>query len=365
MNEHAKYMSLALKLAKKAEGMTSPNPMVGAVVVKKDKILGQGYHKKAGLPHAEVEAFNNAERKKNSVKGASLYVTLEPCCHEKKRTPPCVRAIIEKKISKVYVAMLDPNPKVSGNGVKLLRKNGIQVEVGILEEKAKALNEAFTKYITTKKPFVVLKLAATMDGKIAAYTGDSKWIGSPNQRSFAHKLRNQVDGIMVGIETVLKDNPSLNVRLTKKTRDPIPIALDRKLRIPLESNILKIHERSIIATSNKSKARKVENLKKLGATILKIREDKNGRLNLKELMTKLGRMEIMSVLIEGGSKVAASAIKSGIVDKVVFFYSPKIVGSEGISMIGELGISTIAKSLQINNIKIRKIKDEVMVEGYL
>lgn len=365
MDKHTKYMSLALKLAKKAEGMTSPNPMVGAVLVKKDKVIGRGYHKKAGQPHAEIEAFSDASKKKNSIKGASLYVTLEPCCHEKKRTPPCVRAIIEKKISKVYVAMLDPNPKVSGNGVKVLRANGIQVEVGILEHKVKALNEAFTKYITTKKPFVILKLAATMDGKIAAYTGDSKWIGSPTQRSFAHKLRNQVDGIMVGIETVLKDNPSLNVRLAKKSEDPVPIALDRKLRIPLESNLLKIHERSIIATADISKTRKIEKLQSLGANILKIKEDKNGRLNLKELMRKLGKMEIMSVLIEGGSKVAASALKSGIVDKVVFFYSPKIVGSEGISMIGELGISTVKRSVGIKNIQITKIGDEVMIEGYL
>ncbi|MGB3727900.1 MAG: bifunctional diaminohydroxyphosphoribosylaminopyrimidine deaminase/5-amino-6-(5-phosphoribosylamino)uracil reductase RibD [Thermodesulfobacteriota bacterium] len=365
MDKHTKYMSLALKLARKAEGMTSPNPMVGAVIVKRDKILGQGYHKKAGLPHAEIEAFNDAAKKKNSITASTLYVTLEPCCHEGKRTPPCVKAIIEKKISKVYIAMLDPNPKVSGNGVKQLRESGIEVEVGTLEDKAKVLNEAFTKYITTKKPFVILKLAATMDGKIAAFTGDSKWIGSPNQRTFAHKLRNKVDGIMVGIETVLKDNPSLNVRLAKKKTDPIPIALDRKLRIPLDSNLLKIHERSIIATSDLSKTNKVEKLQNLGASLLKIKEDKNGRLNLKELMTKLGKMEIMSVLIEGGSKVAASALKSDIVDKVVFFYSPKIVGSEGISMIGELGISTITKSLQVKNTKITKIHDEVMIEGYL
>ena len=365
MDKHTKYMSLALKLAKKAEGMTSPNPMVGAVVVKKDSIIGRGYHKKAGLPHAEIEAFNDALKKKNSINGATLYVTLEPCCHTNKRTPPCVRAIIEKKISKVYVAMLDPNPKVSGNGIRMLRKNGIEVEVGLLQDQAKVLNEAFTKYITTGKPFVILKLAATMDGKIAAYTGDSKWIGSPVQRKYAHQLRNKVDGVMVGIETVLRDNPSLNVRLVEKTADPIPIVLDRKLRIPMESNLLNIHESSIIATSDQSKPRKAERLQDLGATILHIKEDKSGRLNLKELSRKLGKHEIVSVLIEGGSKVAASALKSGIVDKVVFFYSPKIVGSEGISMIGELGISTIKKSLEIKNTKIKRINDEIMIEGYL
>ena len=358
-------MSFALKLAKKAGGMTSPNPLVGAVIVKKNKIIGQGYHKKAGLPHAEIEAFSDAAKKKNSTKGATLYVTLEPCCHENKRTPPCVKAIIEKKISRVYVAMLDPNPKVSGNGVKMLRKNGIEVEVGLLEEKAQKLNEAFTKYITTGKPFVILKLAATLDGKIAAFTGDSKWIGSPNQRKFAHQLRNQADGILVGIETVLKDNPSLNVRLTKKTADPIPIILDRNLRTPLDSNLLKIHDHAIIATSNTKKTKLIKQLEEVGAIVLHIKEDKNGLLNLKELTRKLGKLEIMSVLIEGGSKVAASALKSGIVDKVVFFYAPKIVGSEGISMIGELGIPEIKKSLSLKNIKVTKIKDEVMIEGYL
>lgn len=365
MDNNTKYMSLALKLAKKAQGMTSPNPMVGAVIVKKDHIIGQGYHKKAGLPHAEIEAFNDAIKKNKTVNGATLYVTLEPCCHDNKRTPPCVHAIIEKKISKVYVAMLDPNPKVSGKGVRLLRKHGIKVEVGLLGEKAEKLNEAFTKFITTGKPFVILKLAATMDGKIAAYTGDSKWIGSPNQRKYAHQLRNNCDGILVGIETVIKDNPSLNVRLAKKTADPVPIVLDRKLRIPLNSNLLQIHEQSIIATSGTSRPRKLKQLEQVGATILNIKEDKNGLLNFKELSRKLGKLEIMSVLIEGGSKVAASALKSGIVDKVVFFYAPKIVGSEGISMIGELGISTIKKSISIKDIKVTKIKDEVMIEGYL
>ena len=365
MDQHTKYMSLALRLAKKAQGMTSPNPLVGAVIVKRGKIIAQGYHRKAGLAHAEIEAFKDAVKKKNSVKGATLYVTLEPCCHKDKRTPPCVDAIIEKQISKVFVATLDPNPKVSGNGVKMLRKSGIEVEVGILEDRAKELNEAFSKYIATGRPFVILKLAATMDGKIAAYTGDSKWIGSHEQRKYAHRLRNNVDGIMVGIETVLKDNPSLNVRLSKKNRDPIPIVLDSKLRIPLESTLLAIHERSIIVTSSGLKPRKSEKLENQGATILRIKKDKNGVLNLKELQKKLGKLELTSILIEGGSKVAASALKNGIVDKIVFFYAPKIVGSEGISMIGELGIPTIKKSLQLKKMKIKKFQNEIMVEGYL
>ena len=366
MNQNEKYMSLALRLAKKGEGTTSPNPLVGAVLVKRGKIVGQGFHKKAGFAHAEIAAFNDAAKKQNSIKGSTLYVTLEPCCHLKKRTPPCTEAIIEKGISKVFVSMLDPNPEVAGNGVKMLRKSGIEVEVGLLEEKARELNEAFAKYITTRKPFVILKLASTLDGKIAAYTGDSKWIGSPTQRKHAHELRAKVDGILVGIDTVLKDNPSLNVRLVNRADvDPIPIVLDSKLRIPLESNLLKIHENIIIATSEKTKTRKLQQLQNLGAKILYIKQDKNGQLNLNELMRKLGKAEIMSVLIEGGSKVAASALKSKIVDKLVFFYAPKIVGSDGISMIGELGIPTIKKSIEIKDIRTKKIKDEIVVEGYL
>ncbi len=366
MNYHEKHMSLALRLAKKGEGTTSPNPLVGAVLVKRGKIIGKGYHKKAGLAHAEIEAFNDAAKKKNSTKGATLYVTLEPCCHTNKRTPPCVKAIIEKGVSKVYVSMLDPNPEVAGKGVKFLRRNGIEVEVGLLSDMAKKQNEAFTKYITTRKPFVILKLATTLDGKIAAYTGDSKWIGSPAQRKHAHELRAKVDGIMVGIETVLKDNPSLNVRLSNKTNmDPIPIVLDSKLRIPLDSNLLKIHESIIIVTSDKSKPRKVQQLQNLGATILYIKNDRRRQLNLRELMRRLGKSEIMSVLIEGGSKVAASALKSKVVDKVVFFYAPKIVGSEGISMIGDLAIPSIKKSIQIKNVRTKKIDDEIMIEGYL
>lgn len=358
-------MAYAIKLAKKARGMTSPNPMVGAVLVRKGKIIGQGYHKKAGLPHAEIEAFNDASKNKNLIAGATLYVTLEPCCHDNKRTPPCIKAIIEEKISKVFVAMLDPNPVVSGKGVEMLRKNGIEVEVGLLEEKARELNEAFTKFITSRKPFVILKLAATLDGKIAAYTGDSKWIGSPTQRKHAHQLRNQVDAILVGIETVLKDNPNLNIRLARKTADPTPVVLDNNLRIPLNSNLLQIHDSCILATSDTKNKAKSDKLTSLGASILKIKKDRNGHLNMKELMRKLGKKEIMSLLIEGGSKVAASALKSGIVDKIVFFYSPKIIGSEGISMIGDLGVSSIKKSYKIKNIKVTKLKNEIMVEGYL
>jgi len=365
-NLDEKYMSLALRLAKKAEGMTSPNPLVGAVIVKRGKILGKGYHKKAGLPHAEIEAFLDAERKGYSLKGSTLYVTLEPCCHTGKKTPPCANAILEKGISRVVVGCLDLNPKVSGKGVEILRGKDIKVEVGVLEDKCRETNEAFFKYINTGIPFVVLKLAATLDGKIATSTGDSKWIGSEIQRRYAHKLRNRVDAIVVGIETVLRDDPQLTVRLRKKVnRQPTPVVLDSRLRIPFESQLLKVHRFPIIATTRLSNSDKAYELEKRGARVLLVDEDEKRRVDILGLAKKLGEMEITSILIEGGSEVAASFLKKDLVDKVVFFYAPKIIGAEGIGMIGKLGISKVSEAFSIRKTKVKTIGEEFVVEGYI
>jgi diaminohydroxyphosphoribosylaminopyrimidine deaminase/5-amino-6-(5-phosphoribosylamino)uracil reductase len=365
-NLDEKFMSLAVSLAKKAEGMTSPNPLVGAVVVKGGKIRGKGYHKKAGLPHAEVEAFLDAERKGHNLKGSTLYVTLEPCCHPDKRTPPCVDAIIDKGISKVVVGTLDLNPKVRGKGIERLRQSGIEVVVGTLEERCKEINLHFFKYITTGDPFVILKLAATLDGKIATFSGDSKWIGSQTQRKYAHELRNKVDAILVGIETVTKDNPRLTVRLEEKNnRQPIPVVLDSMLKISPESALFKAHESPIIATTSLYKDTKIRELENLGARVLVINGDDKGHVDLKSLVKKLGGMEIISILIEGGSEVAASALKNGIVDKIIFFYAPKIIGADGISMIGPLGISKVSEALTLGNIELKKIGEEFVVEGNL
>jgi diaminohydroxyphosphoribosylaminopyrimidine deaminase / 5-amino-6-(5-phosphoribosylamino)uracil reductase len=363
---HEKYMSLAVRLAKKAEGLTSPNPLVGAVLVKKGKIIGKGYHKKAGLPHAEIEAFKDAERKKNDIKGSTLYVTLEPCCHTEKRTPPCTGVIIEKGITEVIVGSLDPNPKVSGNGVKTLRRKGIVVRAGVIEDKARELNEAYNKYIVTGTPFVTLKLAATLDGKIATHTGDSKWIGSEAQRKMGHRLRNMSDAVMVGIETLLKDDPSLNVRLYNNTgKQPVPIVIDTKLRTPVRSNIFSIHERVIIVTGRSPDKIKKKRLEDRGATIMETGLGRDGLLDLRELAGELGENELTSVLIEGGSRTAAQSLKSGIVDKVVFFYAPKLVGADGLSMVGKLGTSAIKDALLITRLNIKKFGDEFMIEGYI
>lgn len=364
-NKNIKYMELALKLAKKGEGMTSPNPLVGAVLVKNGRIIGKGYHKKAGMPHAELEAFADARKKGNKISGSSLYVNLEPCCHTGKRTPPCTEAVIREKILKVFIGMSDPNPKVKGLGIKKLRRAGIEVESGILEEESKKLNKIFIKHITTGLPYVLLKMAVTVDGKIATQSGDSKWIGSERQREYAHELRNQMDSVLVGINTVLLDNPSLNVRISKKkVSQPVPIILDNKLKTPLKSNILNIHEIAIIACSKDTKKSKIKLMENTGATVLPLSTDKKGNIRIKTLFKKLVKMDITSVLIEGGSKVASSVIREGLVDEINVFYSPKIVGGDGLSMISDLNIQKMEKAIRLKNIHIKKFGQEFMLEGY-
>jgi len=365
-DKNTEFMRLALRLARKAEGMTSPNPLVGAVLVNKGNIIGTGYHKKAGLPHAEIEAFNDAKRKGNRIKGATLYVNLEPCCHDYKRTPPCTNAIIENKVSKVFVGITDPNPKVRGRGVRRLRRAGIEVVSGLLKKESEAINKVFFKYIKEQMPYVVLKLASTLDGKIATQTGDSKWIGSEKQREIAHQLRNKMDSVLVGVNTLIKDDPSLNVRINKKRiSQPLPVVLDSMLRTPLDSNIFKVHENCIIVASENSGKRKRKLLEQKGAKIIYSKPDISGNLNLKRVLRELSKMEITSVLIEGGSQVASSALNGGIVDKIVLFYSPKIVGGDGISMVSSLGIKQMNKALNFKDIYIKKFGNELMIEADL
>lgn len=360
-----KHMTTALKLALRAQGKTSPNPLVGAVLVKNGRVIGKGYHKKAGLPHAEIEAFEDARKNNKTITGGTLYVTLEPCCHKGKRTPPCVDSIIREKVSRVVVSSLDPNPKVSGKGVSKLRRNGIEVITGVLEEKSSEINEDYIKYITKGVPFVVLKLAATLDGKIASSTGDSKWIGSETQRRYAHILRSRYDAVMTGIGTVLSDDPSLNVRLKGAHKDPVPVVLDSNLKTPPKANLMRIHDEPIIAATRPVDKDKKKKLQSLGARVLTVKKDKDGQVDMKDLMHRLGELEIMSVLIEGGSEVAGKALKSGIVDKISFFYAPKIVGADGLSMIGGLDIKKISGSIKVRSLKVKKIGDEFMAEGYI
>ena len=358
------FMKKALRLALRAEGCTSPNPVVGAVCVLGGRIVGRGYHKKAGFPHAEIEAFADAGRKGISLKGATLYVTLEPCCHTDKLTPPCTDAIIPSGVSEVVVGSIAPNPKVSGKGVAKLRENGIAVRTGVLGKECTEANEFFNKHVVSGIPFVILKCAATIDGKIASPTGHSKWIGSETQRKMAHRLRKKVDGVIVGINTVQKDNPGLDARMVKgNVRQPIPVVLDSRLRISPKAKIFNVHPRCVIATTQAAESAEELRLSELGADIVRL--GKANRVPPAELLYNLGAMGMCGVMVEGGSRVGASFLREGLVDKIVFFYSPKIIGGDGISMIGNLAKNSIDEAVNIRNIRIKRFGDEIMVEGYL
>ncbi len=379
------FMKRALTLAAKARGMTSPNPMVGAVLVKNRQIIAEDYHKKAGEPHAEVLAILKAE---NKAKDSTLYVTLEPCCHFDKRTPPCTKAIIDSGIKKVFVAMKDPNPKVSGKGIEELKKHDIEVINGIFEDKAKRLNEAYIKFITTKMPFVILKTAMTLDGKIATPEGQSKWITGEKARKIVHQMRGSVDAILTAAGTVKADNPELTVRVqgfrssgVQETKNPKRIVIDPNLEIPLNYNIFDVPPETIVIAkqsqkpapagfkrgsqvwSQESKERKIKTLLEKGVKII---EYEGERVDLKWLMKMLGETGIVSVMIEGGASLNAYALQDGIVDKVVFFIAPKIIGGKGsIPAVGGNVFRRLEDAHRIGDIKIKRVGDDLMIEGYI
>jgi diaminohydroxyphosphoribosylaminopyrimidine deaminase/5-amino-6-(5-phosphoribosylamino)uracil reductase len=360
-----KFMLDAIRLAKKGLGKVSPNPLVGAVLVKGDRIIGKGYHRFFGGPHAEVNALKSAGK---TAREADMYINLEPCCHYGK-TPPCTDALIEAKIGRVFIGMADPNPAVSGRGIKRLKKAGIGVETGILEDKCRRLNEIFIKFITTQTPFVILKAALTLDGKMATFTGDSKWITCEKSRRLVHRIRSEVDAVMVGIGTVIADDPLLTVRLYKTVKkNPLRIVVDSSLGISKNSRLLQpgLAENTIIATSlQKTDSRKAHSIENTGAQVLGV-PLKNNRVDIKELLKLLGQKAVASLLIEGGSELNASALSSGIVDKVMLFYAPKIIGGrDAISMVGGEGVEKIAEAIKVEDISIRGINSDFLVEGYI
>jgi diaminohydroxyphosphoribosylaminopyrimidine deaminase/5-amino-6-(5-phosphoribosylamino)uracil reductase len=358
------YMKIAIAQAKKARGRVSPNPLVGAVVVKKGEIVGVGYHHRAGSPHAEINALACAGRK---ARNADLYVTLEPCSHYG-RTPPCVDAIVENKIKNVIIGMTDPNPLVAGKGVARLRRAGIGIESGILEEECRRLNEFYIKYITRKTPFVILKVASTLDGNIATRTGDSRGITCEKSLRIVHQLRDQVDAIMVGVGTVKVDDPLLTTRLARKPgKDPLRIIVDSSLSISPRAKVFNRYSEAgvIVATTNRASLRKKKHLEKMGVRIISVAA-KEGAVDLKRLMKALGKLEITSILLEGGTRLITSALKDGMVDKILFFYAPKILGgrlSHGITA-GE-GVDRISQALRVRDVMVKKCGDDVLVEGYL
>lgn len=350
------FLAKTLKLAEKGLGWTFPNPMVGAVIVKNNQILASGYHRKAGFPHAEIEALNSL---KTSLKNATLYVNLEPCSHFGK-TPPCVGAIIASGITKVVCCTLDPNPSVAGKGVRELEQAGIKVEVGTLKNEAEILNEAFFTFHRKKRPFIALKFASSLDGKIATSDGNSKWITNEKARDFARKLRSQYQAVIIGINTVLKDNPHLGVRRNNK-KDPLRIILDSTLKIPYDSSVLRDNN-ILIATTTKADQKKQKILQQRGVPLLIFEQN---LIPLHKLLEELRKMEIISILVEGGGKVSGSFLDQQLIDKVYAFHAPILIGGEkAINAIDGEGIQTIADAIHLKNISYRKFDDNLLTIGY-
>lgn len=359
------YMRRALELAGRGFGMTSPNPMVGAVVVKNGKVLGEGYHKMVGKPHAEVEALKKISE--TDAAGSTMYVTLEPCNHHG-RTPPCTDLLISRKIARVVVPHADPNPLVAGQGFRVLRKAGVQVDVGLLEKEARRLNEAFITFHTLRRPFITAKWAMTLDGRIATESGESKWITNEKSRMYVHEVRSCVDAVMVGIGTVLQDNPMLNVRLSDyNRRQPKRIIVDGNLRIPLRAKCLEnsyIGE-CIIATTELAPADKVARLEESGHVVLKLK-GRRGLMDLKELIARLRDFEIQSLLCEGGSSMHGGLLTAKLVDKVIAFVAPKMIGGdEAKRPIAGWGVATMKRALVLEDVRTRTFDEDMCLEGYV
>lgn len=342
------FIKETLRLAKKGIGQTNPNPMVGAVIVKGGKIIGKGYHRRIGLPHAEIEAITYARRgsfgmspqgrRLASLKGATLYVNLEPCVHFGK-TPPCVDAIIQSSVKRVVCSTKDPNPKVHGRGLEKLKQAGIAVSVGILEDEARSLNEAFFTFHEKKRPFIAIKFASSLDGKMATRSGDSKWITNKKARNFAKKIRNQYQAVLVGINTVLKDDPNLG--------NGLRIILDSALKIPIDSSVLR-DTNVLIATTGSANKEKLKTLKKLGIHPIKFR---GKQVPLKKFLSKLYEREIISIFVEGGVTVHGSFLSEALVDKVYAFYAPILIGEA----------KTLNQAIHLNNASLKRFDDNFLI----
>lgn len=351
------FVKQAIKLAKRGLGWTNPNPMVGAIIVKNGKIIAKGYHKRVGLPHAEIEAMRAA---KSGVKGSTLYTNLEPCSHFG-RTPPCVQALIQAGISRIVCSTLDPNPKVQGQGVKLLKKAGVKVSVGLLEKEARFLNEAFFTFHQKKRPFIAIKFAASLDGKIATKTGESKWITNEGARRYARKLRTEYQAVLVGINTVLKDNPNLGLNPHTKFKEPLRIILDPELKITLRSQVLRDNNVLIITTEIANKE-KLKELKKRRVPIISYRSK---TIPLTALLEDLRKREIVSTLVEGGGETIGNFIDQGLVDKIYAFYSPIIIGGkEAISAVSGKGIKNLKSAIHLSSPSFKYFGDNLLIVGH-
>jgi diaminohydroxyphosphoribosylaminopyrimidine deaminase/5-amino-6-(5-phosphoribosylamino)uracil reductase len=351
-----RYMKRALQLARRGRGKVSPNPMVGAVIVRADRIIAEGWHRIFGADHAEIDALKRASV---SVRGATIYVTLEPCCHWGK-TPPCVDTLIKQGIKRVVIGTLDPNPLVDGKGAQILRDHGIKVTVGILESAARRLNEIYFHYIQTGLPFITIKYAQSLDGRIATLQGNSRWLSSERARKFAHRLRAQHDAVMVGIGTVLADDPQLTVRLIKG-KNPLRICLDSNLRIPLNAQVLQDEGETLIVTTDVHAEDKIEKIRKVGKEVLVVQSQMNELVDLKALMKILVDRGIASILVEGGSELITSLLKEDLVKRMVVITAPLILG-KGVEAIGDLGISDLGKAIKPSSCELKRMDEDVVFD---
>jgi diaminohydroxyphosphoribosylaminopyrimidine deaminase/5-amino-6-(5-phosphoribosylamino)uracil reductase len=362
-------MTQALALAAKAQGRTHPNPMVGAIVVRGHRIVGRGYHRRAGGPHAEVFALRQAGRR---AAGGTLYVTLEPCSHTDKRTPPCSPLVLDSGVRRVVIAQQDPNPLVRGRGIRALKRAGLLVEVGCCAQEARNLNAAYSHWMETGRPLVTLKAGMTLDGKIATASGESRWITGEAARRDAHRLRSQVDAILVGIETVLHDDPSLTARVSDRPKrlarhQPIRVVLDSRLRIPTGARVLSALEEAptVIATTKRASGRKIRLLRQRGVDVL-VLPDKNGRVSVRHLCRHLGRLGARHLLVEGGAILNAEMLRSGLTDRIVLYVAPLLLGGDNAK--GFLGGSSpahLADSVLVDNLTIQYSGRDMVIKGVL
>lgn len=363
MDTDERFMWMALDLARQGRGRTSPNPITGAVVTQGSEVVGTGYHQAAGLPHAEIVALRKAGEK---ARGATLYVNLEPCAHHG-RTGPCTDAIIKAGISRVVAAIEDPNPLVSGRGFSQLESAGIKVKRGVLDQKASRLNEVFIKYITSGLPFVGVKVAMSLDGKIGTKTGESHWITGEKSRQFVHRLRDQSDVIMVGIETVLKDDPLLTTRIVGgQGRDSVRVIVDSTARLPLDARVIGAdsHTRTILAVTDQSSREKIKALTDRGVEVIVIPQ-RDKRVDLRELMKKLAERELTTVLVEGGGTLNFSLLEQSLVDKLFIFIAPLLIGGqESPTAFSGSGISALSSAWSVDNIELKQFDQDLLLIGY-
>ena len=349
------FMKRALTLAELGRGKTFTNPLVGCVIVKNNLIIGQGWHKKFGSNHAEINAIENAKQNNFNLEGSTLYVNLEPCSHYGK-TPPCALRLVSEKISRVVIAMSDPNNLVNGKGIKILKDAGINVDVGILENEAKYLNRGFIFYHKYKRPYVLLKIASSLDGKIALSNGYSKWITGTQSRIYAHELRAEYDGILTGINTILNDDPELTVR-NISGKDPTRIILDANLKIPENSKVLPC----VILTGEDSDKNKISRLETSGSTVKKL-PAQSGNINLNSALEYLHSIGILKLMVEGGASVIGSFLRENLADEIKIFTAPKILG-EGLNFVSGFKINNMDQALNLKNIKSRNIGEDILIEG--